>query len=243
VNELSIDPHHPRYTIHQLLLNGNLKAVLEMAGLLHGHYCPGVALGVKAVDTAFRRLGITDNTGMEEIMAVVECNNCFVDGVQIAAGCSLGNNALVYKDLGKTAATFYRRGSSNAVRVCVKSFDAGTDDDAEKKEGDALFEKAVKRREKLTDEESARMKQLWINRSFATMEMPSESLFTITDVQPPELPFAPILDSQECSMCGEKVMESKAVFRNGKPVCITCAAEEYFMIVGKGIATGRSMHP
>lgn len=239
MNDTSIDLSRPRAAIQQLLLEGNVKAVLEMAGMLHGHYCPGVALGVKAVEAAFSRLGITDNTGMEEIMAVAECNSCFVDGIQFAAGCTLGNNALVYKDLGKTAATFYRRGGTEAVRVSVKTYDISAGSEEERKEGDALFEKAVKHREKLTDKENARMKELWTRRSFATAEMPADVLFTITTAEPPELPFAPIFDSQECSMCGEKVMESKAVFRNGKPVCITCAGEECRMVVGKGISTGR----
>jgi formylmethanofuran dehydrogenase subunit E len=241
VCESSINPLRPRATIQRQLLDGDVASVLEMAGMLHGHYCPGLALGVKAVEVAFRRLGITDNTGMEEIMAVAECNSCFVDGIQFAAGCTLGNNALVYKDLGKTAATFYRRGGDNAVRVCVKTYDVAAGSEEERNEGDALFEKAVKRREKLTDDENARMKQLWIKRSFAVAAAPPESLFTITGAALPDLPFAPIFDSQECSVCGEKVMESKAVFRNGKPVCLVCAAEEYRMVIGKGISTARAM--
>lgn len=239
--EASINLMHPRAAIEQLLLDGAVKPLLEMAGILHGHYCPGLALGVKAVDAAFRHLGIVDNTGMEEIMAVAECNNCFVDGIQFAAGCSLGNNALVYKDLGKTAATFYRRGSDRAVRVCVKSFDFAVGSQKERAEGEALFEKAVKRREKLTEEEKRRMKELWIKRSFEAVKMPPEALFAVSEVPPPDIPFAPILDSQQCVECGEKVMESKAVLRNGKPLCIDCAAEEYRMVAGKGIAAAKAV--
>ena len=237
----TINRMQPRAGVRQLLIDGKISEVLEMAGTLHGHYCPGVALGVKAVDAAFRRLNITDNTGMEEIMAVAECNSCFVDGIQFAAGCTLGNNALVYKDLGKTAATFYRRGAAEAVRVSVKTYAISAGSEEERKEGDALFEKAVKRREKLTDAESARMKELWTKRSFATMEMADDELFSITNVPVPQISFAPIVDSQECSACGESVMESKAVFRNGKAVCVSCAGEEYRMVAGKGIATVKAM--
>lgn len=240
MDTFSIDREHPRRIPQQLLLDGNIKQLLEMAGMLHGHYCPGVALGVKAVDAAFRRLGITDNTGMEEIMAAVECNNCFVDGVQFASGCSLGNNALVYKDLGKTAATFYRRSGKGAVRICVKSFDIPVGTEEERREGDELFAKAVKRREKLTDAESARMKALWTQRSFATIDAADDVLFTITDVPVPTVPFAPIMDSLVCDRCGEKVMESRAVFRDSKPVCLSCAGEEYRMVIGKGITSARA---
>ncbi|MBN1309622.1 MAG: TraR/DksA C4-type zinc finger protein [Chitinispirillaceae bacterium] len=241
MEDLIIDRKHPRRIPQQLLLDGDIERLLELAGMLHGHYCPGLALGVKAVEAAFRRLGIADNTGMEEIMAVIEGNSCVADGIQFASGCTLGNNALVYKDLGRTAATFYRRGGDRAVRVSVLRFDASAGNEEERKEGDALFEKAVKRREKLSDAESARMKELWIKRSFETAAMPVEALFTITDVPVPELPFAPLVDSQACSVCGESVMESRAVFRNGKAVCLACAGEEYRMVIGKGIATAKAM--
>ncbi|MBN1575000.1 MAG: TraR/DksA C4-type zinc finger protein [Chitinispirillaceae bacterium] len=242
MSDASTNPLRPRAAIQQLLLDGNVRAVLEMAGMLHGHYCVGLALGVKAVHAGFKRLGIIDNTGMEEIMAVAECNSCFVDGIQFAAGCTLGNNALVYQDLGKTAATFYCRGGSVAVRVCVKSYDIDTGPEEEKREGDALFEKAVKRREKLSDAENTRMKELWNKRSFAVAAAPDERCFLIADVKAPAFAFAPIFDSQQCVVCGEKVMESKAVFRNGQPHCLACAGEEYRMVVGKGISVGRTAH-
>jgi len=60
------------------------------------------------------------NTGMEEIVAIVECNNCFTDGIQLVTGCTFGNNALIFKDLGKTAVTVARRGDGQAVRLLVR---------------------------------------------------------------------------------------------------------------------------
>lgn len=240
MNEMTIDRMKPRAGLQRLLLDGNTSRLLELAGMLHGHYCPGLALGVKAVEAAFGRLGIIDNTGMEEIMAVIEGNSCVADGIQFASGCTLGNNALVYKDLGRSAATFYRRGAKRAVRVSVRKFEAPAGNEEERKEGDALFDKAVKRREKLTDAENARMKELWIRRSFETAAMPVEALFSITDVPVPVLPFAPIVDSQVCSVCGESVMESRAVLRSGNTVCLTCAGEEYRMVIGKGITTAKA---
>ncbi len=238
MTEISETLLRPRRRIQELLLQGEVATVLEMAGMLHGHYCPGLALGVKAAYTGFEKLGIRENSGMEEVMAVVECNSCFVDGVQFAAGCTLGNNALVYQDLGKTAVTFYRRGGANAIRLCVKTYDIETGDEGERREGDALFEKAVKRREQLTDNERTRMKELWVRRSFATVVEQADTLFAITPVPVPSFAFAPRVDSQECGVCGEKVMETRARVREGRPVCIGCAGDEYRMVVGTGIVTG-----
>ena len=86
----------PRAAIKDLLRQGDLHTLLDTAAQLHGHYCPGLAFGVKAGHAGLKRLGF-DNTGMEELIAVVECKNCFVDGVQMSTGCSFGNNAMIYK--------------------------------------------------------------------------------------------------------------------------------------------------
>ncbi len=36
---------------------------------------------------------------MEDLAAIVEVNACFADGVQAVSGCTLGNNALIYRDI------------------------------------------------------------------------------------------------------------------------------------------------
>ena len=57
---------------------------------------------------------------MEKVTCIIECNNCFSDGVQITTGCTFGNNALIYRDLGKNAFTLIRRGG-RALRVTVRN--------------------------------------------------------------------------------------------------------------------------
>ena len=53
-------------------------------------------------------------------MAIVEVNNRFVDGVQVATGCTLGNNSLIYADIGKNVLTVFRRGG-RGIRVYIDS--------------------------------------------------------------------------------------------------------------------------
>ena len=55
---------------------------------------------------------------MEELIAIVETNNCFSDGVQVVTGCTFGNNGLIYKDLGKTAVTVAKR-DGTAIRIVL----------------------------------------------------------------------------------------------------------------------------
>lgn len=229
--------HDARKDIVELLNRGDLKNLLLETGKLHGHFCPGVSLGVKAACAAMERLGGSENSGMEEYVALIECNNCFADGVQMATGCSFGNNALIYLDLGKTAFTLVDRKTGRGVRVATKprKMDEG-EDMLFDEETNALFEKVVKRREGTPGDED-KLADLWSRNSFAVLEKSDDDLFTITEVEP-ELPaLAPIFDSQICAKCGEEVMETRAVFVNGEPQCLACAGVEYRIVAGKGIST------
>jgi len=225
----------PREEIKTLLVKGDLKKLLEKGGELHGHYCSHMALGVMAAYIAFKKLGITDSTGMEEILAIVECNNCFVDGIQAVSGCTLGNNALIYKDLGKTAVTFIDRKTNKAVRLAAKYSADNAAKDPETAEAMALFDRAVRKREDLSPEERKRMKELWTKMSFGTLSKPESEIFDVRFVEPEKIPYAPIFDSVKCSVCGENVMETHARMKENKPYCISCASSDYWMVAGRGI--------
>ena len=71
----------PRQEIEDAITSGDSKRLLELCGLLHGHFCPGSAMGVKAAARAVKELR-SRSTGMEEVVAIVETNACFADGVQ-----------------------------------------------------------------------------------------------------------------------------------------------------------------
>jgi len=225
----------PREEIKSLLAKGDLEKLLDKAGEIHGHYCSHVALGVMATYIAFRKLGIIDSAGMEEILAIVECNNCFVDGIQAISGCTLGNNALIYKDFGKTAVTFIDRKTKKGVRLVVKYSGEAVAKDPESAEAMALFDRAVKKREKLELLEMDRMKELWTKISFAILSKPEDEFFDIKFVNPETIAYAPIFDSIQCSVCGESAMETHVRIKGSKSVCIPCAGEEYWMVVGRGI--------
>ena len=224
----------PRKEIKQLLQSGRLKGLLIQAAQLHGHYCPGLAFGVKAGYAGLRRLGF-DNTGMEELIAVVECNSCFVDGIQFTTGCSFGNNALIYKDLGKTAVTIISRKTSSAVRLVLNSHARESKHETDKeKEAADLFRRVVKERQD-DPTAAARMKELFRESSFETVEKPEDELFEIKEV-PPELPdYAPIVDSAVCSVCGETYMETKGSAADNNAVCLKCANADCMAVMGQGI--------
>ncbi|MBP7079011.1 MAG: formylmethanofuran dehydrogenase subunit E family protein, partial [Synergistales bacterium] len=52
-----------------------LKALIAF----HGHWCPGLATGIKISEVVLDELGRTTD---EEIVAVAETDNCAVDAIQ-----------------------------------------------------------------------------------------------------------------------------------------------------------------
>ncbi|MDD3653755.1 MAG: FmdE family protein [Desulfotomaculaceae bacterium] len=98
----------------------------EKAVVFHGHACPGLAIGVRAVEAAKVKMGISFSQD-EEIVCVTENDACGVDAIQVLTGCSLGKGNLIYRGTGKQAFTFFRRTSGEGLRVVLKPFQGDMD--------------------------------------------------------------------------------------------------------------------
>jgi formylmethanofuran dehydrogenase subunit E len=221
-----------RLEIEEMIEGNDLLELLKKAGELHGHLCNYLAYGVIAGLYAIKKLGVT-NTGMEEVIAIVETNNCFSDGIQMVTGCSFGNNALVYRDYGKTAVTVTKR-DGQAIRLVLNP---EFEDSREVKYPEAyeLFDRLVVKREESTSDEYGRFMELFADMSKREINVPAEEMFSIKE-EKIELPaFAPIFDSVRCEICGENVMKSRAIERDNKYFCIPCSKKEHFELNGSGI--------
>jgi formylmethanofuran dehydrogenase subunit E len=226
-----MDPEHPRDEIEKAVASGDLRRLLGISGMIHGHYCPFSALGVKAGARAMRDMGAS-SIGMEELVSIVETNNCFSDGIQIVTGCTFGNNALIYRDFGRTAFTLARR-NGEGIRVAVRP-DRVMEQRSE--ETTELFEKVIVRREG-SEEERKRLSSLWKELSFQVLEIPDEEVFDIRKVVAEVPAYARIFTSVKCSKCGESVMEPRVRMSESKPVCLACSEQEYYQLAGDGIST------
>ncbi|MDI6855149.1 MAG: FmdE family protein [Deltaproteobacteria bacterium] len=225
-----------RKAVEAMIRSGDLEGLLRQTEALHGHLCPFVSLGVKAGQYAMQRLD-TGSTGMEEVVAIVECNNCFTDGIQMVTGCTFGNNALIYKDLGKTAVTVARRRDGAAVRLAVlpdyrqRLFEkypaAGP-----------LFDKVVVKRQ-ATHEDMHRFQHVWEGMAKRELAAPLEEQLAIKELTIVVPEFARIYPSVICRCCGESVMEPRARIKDGQPICLACAGEEYGLLTGRGISCSR----
>lgn len=186
--------------------------------------------GVKAAVRAVKELGVR-STGMEEVVAIVETNNCFSDGVQFVTGCSFGNNALIYRDYGKTAFTLAKR-AGDAVRISVK---ADRVMEERTPEANELFGKVVIERSG-TEADRERLSELWTELSFKVLELHDEDVFDIKRVTIEVPTYARIFGNVKCSLCGENIMEPRARIKDGKPICIPCSGQEYYQLAGDGIS-------
>ncbi|MHB9111676.1 MAG: FmdE family protein [Thermoleophilia bacterium] len=179
-----------------------LKKYPGLEGLItfHGHICPGLAIGYRATVAGLERLGV-ERAEDEELIAIVENDSCSVDAAQFLAGATFGKGNFFFRDYGKQVFTFARRDSSNAVRVSLKP--------------DRMGPPAA---EKNTDWRQERIDFI--------LESPLEDLFTISEVEIELPPPASIRRSVICESCGEPVMETRTVNKDGKTICRDCAGPE-----------------
>lgn len=95
-----------------------IKELYKKAGELHGHYCPGLAIGVRAAAEALDIL--KPKARAHNLFCVAENRACHFDGIQTIFGTTMGNGNIVLHETGKTAFNFYDRASGKSVRLAIK---------------------------------------------------------------------------------------------------------------------------
>jgi formylmethanofuran dehydrogenase subunit E len=227
---------NPRAGFIDAVRKNDAATCLVKTAEIHGHYCPGSALGVMASLYGLGLLGINagDSDGvMENLLAIVEINACFADGIQAVSGCTLGNNALIYRDIGKLAVTFAVRGNEEGIRVMVRPEFARHIAEAVP-EFYPLMEKVILKRSG-TPDDLKHFRKTGRDAAFALISLPFDVLFEARAVVPDIPPYAPIADTGICPECNEPVMTSK-IRRHGsrKGTCLMCSGG-YFEVEGRGI--------
>jgi len=182
----------------------------------HGHICPGLAIGYKAVDAGLNELKSSMSED-EEIVAVVENDSCAVDAVQVLTGCTFGKGNLIFKDHGKQVYTFINRNSKDAVRVSLN--DSFSIDTLAPQLGKlrALVNSGL-----ANELEKEDLKQMAVEVSKEILVIPNTKMFHIEHVEVDLPEKAKIYKSVKCFECGEMVSEHRSRVRNGKIICIPC---------------------
>jgi formylmethanofuran dehydrogenase subunit E len=190
------------------------EKIVELVVAFHGHLCPGLAIGIRAAELALQEM--QEKAGDEELVAVVETDDCSVDAIQFMTGCTFGKGNFIFEDVGKSAYRFYRRSDGKAIRLFVKK-------NAAKRENpqyQILQDK--KQKEGLTEAEENQMLEFREQRIIDILSADLADLFTITPVENKIPERAHIYESVDCDVCHERTMETRVRRIHGQWVCLSC---------------------
>ncbi|MEX0681146.1 MAG: tRNA (N6-threonylcarbamoyladenosine(37)-N6)-methyltransferase TrmO [Balneolales bacterium] len=222
---------NPRISIWKHIMAGDTEKLLLQAGQIHGHYCPGLAMGVMAATTAMQEAR-TDSDGLEDLLAIVETNNCFSDGVQLVTGCSFGNNSLIFHDLGKTAFTLTQR-NGNGFRVISRPDSQAYISDCFP-EFDERYKRVVKQGNR-NEKELVEFKKYGIERAFGVLKLDFDKLFHTSSIKVEIPDYAPSHESVICRRCGESVMANRVIDSGDGKLCLSCSSSAIAQLDGHGI--------
>ncbi len=110
---------NPRVDIEALLDKQDFKALQLKSAQMHNHICPGLTYGVIA--GAIGMAKFKEQFGdYKQVQATTTTNSCFVDGVQVVTGASVGNKGLSIEDQGIMGVKLIKKGTENGVLVKLK---------------------------------------------------------------------------------------------------------------------------
>ena len=188
------------------------QELIEQAIAFHGHYCPGLGIGLRATEYALYELKATRDTDM---LAVVETDMCAVDAIQFLTSCTFGKGNLIHKDYGKTAFSFYNRETGESIRLVFNHNARG----ASLNDLMPLMKKVEEGT--ATEEEHHHIQTNRESMKERFFQLPLQEMFSVKKAESLPRP-ARILASIACEQCGERVMESRIRRFGGKYMCIPC---------------------
>ena len=222
----------PRIDIRNDIHSWRTDSLMIKAAQMHSHYCPGLAMGIMAATHAMNKLE-AESDGMEDLLAITETNNCFSDGVQFVTGCTFGNNALIFKDLGKTAFTLTKR-DGKGIRVSSKNESRQVIREAFP-DFKNLYKKVIDEQNHSPELVAAYRKSA-LDRAFGTLTLEFEKLFDVKDVNVEVPEYAKIHDSVICSVCKESIMKTRTLKKHDDEYrCLYCDGSEFNILDGNGI--------
>jgi formylmethanofuran dehydrogenase subunit E len=142
-------------------------------------------------------------------LIIVETDGCFVDGIEVATGVTVGHRSLRIVDLGKIAATFVNLSSRRSIRLSPRT--------------------GIRTLASVYAPEAAERYAAQLS-GYAIM--PNEELFVTSEValRPglEELLSRPDARSA-CSQCGEEIINERQVVQGEVILCRACAGMGYYV--------------
>ena len=169
---------------------------------LHARVCPRQVLGVRMGLEAQELFGLELPRTDKRLIALVETDGCFADGVSVATGCWLGRRTLRLVDYGKVATTLVDVQTALAFRLTPHP-------DARLRASDYAPDAPVR----------------WHAQLAGYQRMPTDELLRIEPVKL-ELPLAGLLGCcgrDACRLCGEEILNRRGLAQPEGMLCRACA--------------------
>jgi formylmethanofuran dehydrogenase subunit E len=96
-------------------------ASIEQIRAFHGHVGPYVVTGLRAGEVALRCLGARKYFGLEVVVHCPErpSPSCFIDGVQLGSGCTMGKSNISHVIAEEVYAEFRNTDTGQGLRIAV----------------------------------------------------------------------------------------------------------------------------
>ncbi|MDW8319142.1 MAG: FmdE family protein [Anaerolineae bacterium] len=188
----------------------DLRTLLELSSARHSHLCPRQVLGVRIGLAGLAALGLEPPLRAKRLLAFVETDGCFTDGVEVATGCTLGHRTLRVIDYGKVAAVFVDTQTEQAVRVAPR---------LDVRERAYAYAPGERRR--------------YFAQLHAYQVMPDEELLSVQAVQlrQPAQAVVGRPGRTACARCGEEIINQREVLVDGRAYCLACTYGGYYAAV------------
>ncbi len=192
--------------------HSEFESLLRQSASLHRHLCPRQVLGVRLGMCAARRFAPLLPQKNKRMLAMVEMDGCFADGVSVATGCSMGHRTMRLSDEGKIAATF--------IDTVVAA-----------RENSALRIYALPDLRARAADFARGAPSRWHAYLSAYQHLADEEMFGITPVQL-NFDIRAVIGQPgvrtACSRCAEEILNLREVVREGRILCRSCAGESYW---------------
>lgn len=185
-----------------------LSELLDQSAALHRHLCPRQVLGVRMGMWAGELLHMELPQPKKRLLAIVETDGCFADGVAVATNCWTGRRTMRVEDFGKVAATFVDTDDGRAWRIAPHP--------AVRSVAPAYAPAAANR---------------WEAMLLAYQTMPTTELLVATPVVL-RVPVQTLVSRAgvraTCEICGEEIINEREVIVEGQVRCRGCAHGSYY---------------
>jgi len=186
-----------------------LQKLLEESAAQHSHLCPRQVIGVRMGMYAAQLLDLDLPQMDKRLLAIVESDGCFADGVSIATGATVGHRTMRVEDYGKVAAVFADTQSGKSIRIAP----------------------VLDVRERAYAYAPAGETRHYFAQLHGYQVMPFEELFSVKEVLL-DTPVAEIVSRPgvrvNCELCGEEIINEREIHLEGMTLCRACAGRAYY---------------